>query len=49
MTRPVGYRLADGTWITIPRAPIEQAGLAIPGWVTKPDGTRVWVEEEKGG
>ena len=41
---PVQYRLADGTVVIIPREPIERAGLPIPGPVTRPDGSVIWVE-----
>lgn len=36
-----------GDTITVPRLPIERAGLPIPGYVTRPDGVVVWVEERK--
>ena len=42
---PVQYRLADGTIVIIPREPIERAGLPIPGPVTRPDGSVIWVED----
>lgn len=47
MTFPIGYYLPDGTWIAIPRLPLERAGLVPPCEVTKPDGTVVLVVERK--
>lgn len=38
-----GYRLADGTIVEVPSAPILKAGILLPGWVVKPDGKRVYV------
>lgn len=37
------YVLPDGTTVTIPRAPIDNAGIAIPGLVTRPDGRKIMV------
>lgn len=42
-----GYYLEDGTWIAIPRLPIERAGLKPPCEVTKPDGKVVRVVERE--
>lgn len=41
------YRLADGVRVYLPRDPIDKAELKIPGWVTRPDGRRFWVEVEE--
>lgn len=41
----IGYYLRDGTFVEIPRLPIDRAGLPIPGPVTRPDGLVVDVVE----
>jgi hypothetical protein len=41
----VQYRLEDGTVVKIPRFPISKADMAIPGWVTRPDGKQIFVED----
>lgn len=44
-----GYYLPDRTWVEIPRTPIDRAGLVIPCWVERPDGSRVYVVERDEG
>ncbi|RIZ67241.1 MAG: hypothetical protein D0531_00395 [Methylococcales bacterium] len=39
----IGYDLGDGTIVEIPYLPVERAGIPIPGWVTKPEGKKVFV------
>ena len=34
----------NGNKAIIPRLPIDRAGMAVPGYVTRPDGSIVWVE-----
>jgi hypothetical protein len=35
----------DGREITIPREPIEKAGLKIPGFIIRPDNEEIFVED----
>lgn len=45
LTRRVGYRLADDTWIVVPILPLLHSQIEIPGHVIKPDGTVVYIED----
>ena len=34
----------NGNKAILPRLPIDRAGMAVPGYVTRPDGSTIWVE-----
>jgi len=34
----------NGNKAIIPRLPIDRAGMPVPGYVTRPDGSIIWVE-----
>lgn len=40
----VGYKLANGAWVVIPMLPLIHAKITVPGNVTRPDGTVVYVD-----